>query len=160
MRILLAMDASADSRQALDWVARIRWPVGSRIIVLGMAQLEDRDMNLAPEVSLPSSDLTRAQLEKTGQVVSRAVRKLREAGLSTEGRVAVGASRPPLFEDICRERVDLVVIGASSRLGGSTRTPCSAPGFIWTQAPCSVLVVKRDRSLRAQQPSPIAARST
>lgn len=160
MKILLAMDASADSRQALDWVARIRWPAGSRILVLGMAQLKDGDVNSASDAGSHPSDLTHAQLEKTGHVVSRAVRTLREVGLSSKGRLAVGNSPPSLIKDICRERVDLVVIGSSSHLGGTRRTRCSVPGLVVTQVPCSILVVKRDRRLPTKQPSRIAARTT
>ena len=38
MKILIALDASPHSERALDFVTRMRWPAGSRVIVLSVLQ--------------------------------------------------------------------------------------------------------------------------
>ncbi|MGH7723851.1 MAG: universal stress protein [Candidatus Eiseniibacteriota bacterium] len=157
MKILLAVDGSPGSRRAVDFVTRIGWPAGSRIIVLGTARLEDGEIEATPEAGSAPSDPAQILREKSDLAVSRAVRTLREAGLSAGSQPAFGPARPALIQATCRERVDLVVIGSSSRAGVARRMLHDVSGHFVTDAPCSVLVVKRERQVRTKRP-PLTAK--
>src|SRR5438046_939074 len=111
MKILIALDASAHSDRALDFVARMRWPAGSRVIVLSVLQPVAGAVTSPYEPAPMAAENLEVLRQQFEEVVSRAERTLCEVGFSTEGRVLAGDPRQILIEIAHGERADLIVVG-------------------------------------------------
>ncbi|TMQ63242.1 MAG: universal stress protein [Candidatus Eisenbacteria bacterium] len=142
MKILIALDASPHSEHALQFVSRMRWPAGSRVIVVSALQPMARAAAAGPDLgALPAQvlDDQRRQLE---ELVSNAESELRESGFATEGRTEVGDPRAVLLAFAQSERADLIVVGSHGRTGIAKLMLGSVSSHVVTHASCSVLVVK------------------
>ncbi|MBI1795861.1 MAG: universal stress protein [Candidatus Eisenbacteria bacterium] len=141
MKIVIAVDDSACSRQAVEFVIRMRWPAGSRVIVASVAPLAASVVMPAygPDVALPA----RTEHE---ELVARTEQQLRESGFATEGRLLAGDAREALVELARAERADLMVLGSHGRTGLARLMLGSVSSHAVSHAPCSVLVVKRGRN--------------
>ena len=142
MKILIALDASAHSDKALDFAARMRWPAGSRVIVLSVLQPVINALVSPFETSAVEAELLEQQRQRLETLVSGAERRLREIGMSTEGRVVAGDPREVLIQLARAERADLMVVGSHGHTGITKWMLGSVSGHVVTHAPCSVLVVK------------------
>ena len=143
MKILIGLDASTHSERVLDFVARMRWPAGSRVIVISVLQpVPSAVTGVYEATALPTDGMEgiRQQLE---EVVARAEGALREVGFSTEGRVVAGEPRQALIQAAESERADLIVVGSHGRSGLAKMMLGSVSSHVVTHAPCSVLVVKQ-----------------
>ena len=142
MRILIALDASEHSERALDFVTRMRWPAGSRVMVLSVLQPVAGTLS-AFEPGVASAGLLEEQRGRLEEVVARAEGTLRESGFSTEGRVVAGDPREALVQTARSERADLLVVGSHGHSGLTKLMLGSVSSHVVTHAPCSVLVVKQ-----------------
>jgi nucleotide-binding universal stress UspA family protein len=138
---VIALDASAHSARALDFVRRMRWPAGSRVMVLSIVQpvvsavAGAFDHRTAPEAV--------QRRRRARDLVEQAAERLREAGIATEARIVDGDPRDVLTEITGLERVDLLVVGSHGLTGVSKLLLGSVSSHVVTHAPCSVLVVKQ-----------------
>ncbi|HEY2953944.1 MAG TPA: universal stress protein [Candidatus Eisenbacteria bacterium] len=142
MKILIALDASPHSEHALQFVTRMRWPAGSRVLVVSALQPIARAAAASPDLAdLPAQALDdrRQELE---ELVSNAQSELRASGFATEGRVEVGEPRERLLSVAQSERADLIVVGSHGRTGLAKLMLGSVSSHVVTHASCSVLVVK------------------
>lgn len=144
MKILIAIDKSAHSARALDFVSRMRWPAGSRVIVLSVLQPIAGVSGGAFEPPGVTQELLESQRKELEELVAGAESALREVGFSTEGRVLPGEPRDALVEAAQTERADLIVLGSHGRSGLAKMMLGSVSSHVVTHAPCSVLVVKHD----------------
>lgn len=151
MKILVALDPSTCSESALDFVARIRWPAGSRTLVLSV--LQPVAGPLGPFDAAASLQESREQRRRVEVLVSHARRVLRQAGQSAEARLAEGSPGDVVVDVARDESVDLVVVGSRGRRG-IARLLGSVSNHVVAHAPCSVLIVKS-----AREPGPDAARA-
>jgi nucleotide-binding universal stress UspA family protein len=142
MKILIAVDDSPHSERAVNFVSRMRWPAGSRVIVVTVVQ---------PVASALAGTYGGGGPDPAGEhkhceeIVTRAEGVLRAAGFATEGHVAEGGDpRDALVELARSERVDLLIVGSHGRTGLAKLMLGSVSSHIVTHAPCSVLVVKQD----------------
>lgn len=142
MKILIAIDASPHSEKALDFVARMRWPAGSRVIVLSVLQPVINAVVSPFETAGVEAELLDQQRQTLEALVSGAERRLRETGMSTEGRVVAGDPREVLIQLARGERADLLVVGSHGHTGIAKWMLGSVSAHVVTHAPCSVLVVK------------------
>ena len=143
MRILIAVDESAHSDRAVRFVARMRWPAGSRVIVANV---------LAPVLTPPTTggeggvpltiEVTEQQRQLARSVTARAEAALREAGIAAESRTPTGDPREALLRLVKDERIDLLVVGSHGRTGFAKLLLGSVSSHAVTHAHCSVLVVK------------------
>jgi nucleotide-binding universal stress UspA family protein len=144
MKILIALDASAHSGRALEFVTRMRWPAGSRMIVV--SALQPAISAFAATTGLGEAAVEAEVLEverrQHQDLVSKAEGILRESGFSTEGRVLVGDPREALLEVAHAERADLLVVGSRGQTGLAKLMLGSVSSHVVAHAPCSVLVVK------------------
>ena len=142
MKILIALDASPRSEHALQFVSRMRWPAGSRVLVVSALQPMVSAAAASPDLGeLPAQvlDDRRRELE---ELVANAESELRESGFATEGRVEVGDPREVLLSVAQDERADLLVVGSHGRTGIAKLMLGSVSSHVVTHASCSVLVVK------------------
>ena len=142
MKILIALDASPHSERAVDFVARIRWPAGSRVMVLSVMQPVTHPAAGPYDAATLEAEMIAERCQRLEDVVSSAERRLRENGFATEGRVLVGDPRESLTQAARSERADLLVMGSHGRTGIAKLMLGSVSSHIVTHASCSVLVVK------------------
>lgn len=142
MKILIALDDSQHSRRAVDFLTRMRWPAGSRMIVVSV-------LPAFPAVARSKSDVpveaefTATLLPQAQAAIVHAEGILREAGFCAEGRVLMGDPRDALVLAAKEERVDLLVLGSHGRTGLARFLLGSVSSHAVNHAPCSVLVVKQ-----------------
>lgn len=143
MKILIALDDSPHSNRALEFVTRMRWPAGSRVIVLAALQPAATPMSATEAPLTVLSEHLDEQREQLEGLVARAEGTLRESGFSTESRVVMGDPREVLVEVAQSERADVLVVGSRGRTGITKLMLGSVSSHVVTHAPCSVLVVKQ-----------------
>lgn len=142
MKILIGVDDSAHSKAALEYVKAMRWPAGTKFVVLAAA---------APAVAYTMVDagavtwMKTAEEETTVQaqeLTARAERELRDTGLSTEAKVVLGDARMAIVDAARNLGVDMVVVGSHGRTGLGKLVMGSVASHVVTHAPCTVTVVK------------------
>ena len=143
MRILLAVDDSPHSRRAVEFAAQMRWPAGSRILVVSvmpppLAPLAALDAPTAAEpLRIHEEDRLQHQ-----ELITRAQDRLRSVGFAVEGRLLEGDPREQILELIEREAVSLLILGSHGRTGIARLLLGSVSSHAVAHSPCSVLVVK------------------
>ena len=143
MKILIALDESPHSKKALQFVSRLRWPAGSRIIVANALQPTVSAAAASPDMGYLPGQLLEEQRREAEELVSKAESELRESGFATEARVEVGDPREVLVSLAESERADILVVGSHGRKGLAKLMLGSVSSHVVTHAPCSVLVVKQ-----------------
>ena len=144
MKILVGLDHSDTSSEALRWVRRVEWPAGSSVIVttaVAPSLLPVSD-GFAPEPEVASA-IYDQQVKAARTLVARAVKTLRDVGLPAEARIVNGDAREELIELARRERSDLIVVGSHGRTGLTKLVLGSVSSHVVTHAPCTVVVVKQ-----------------
>ncbi len=145
MKILVAVDDSPHSARAVRFVARMRWPAGSRVIVANVVTPQLTPPGVGGESGVPLLiEVSEEQREHARAVVAKAEAELREAGIATEERVPTGDPRDALLRLVGEERVDLLVVGSHGRTGFAKLLLGSVSSHAVTHARCSVLVVKEE----------------
>ncbi len=147
MKIILGVDDSVHSNAAVNWIKKMTWPRGTKIVVLSVAR---PPVGAYAEVYVPQPSFHEQVMEQEVRfhqdLSSRIERTLQSAGLDTEARVAEGDPRTALLDVARSERADLVVVGSHGRSGISKLLLGSVAGHVVTHAPCSVVVVKTGES--------------
>jgi nucleotide-binding universal stress UspA family protein len=141
MKILVAVDDSPHSERAVRFVARMRWPAGSRVIVVNaLTPVLTPPVVVGERRALLIGSRGTAPAART--VTGRAEAALRESGIAAESRLPTGDPRDALLRLVNDERADLLVMGSHGRTGFSKLLLGSVSSHAVTHAHCSVLVVK------------------
>src|ERR1043166_440284 len=142
MKIMIAVDGSASSEPVVEFVARTRWPAGSRTVVVSVANAAG--MVVAPhEAASVSAEIEALDVREHEELVARASQALTEAGIACETKVVLGEPANALLQAVRNESVDLLVVGSHGRTGLTKLLLGSVSAHLVGHAPCSVLVVKR-----------------
>ena len=146
MKIMIGVDDSPHSRAAVEFVQKMTWPKGSKVIVVSVvrpvvAVYAEAYAPAGPYPAAVSEDLVRFHQE----TAVSAERDLQGAGLATEARIVHGDPRTALVDAARGERADLLVMGSHGRTGMAKLLLGSVASHVVTHAPCSVMVVKLDR---------------
>ena len=141
MKILLGLDDSQCSQDALDHVLAGAWPEGSRFTVLSavapiFAGSEQTDTADA------ISRLIESQRIYHREIADRAAAQLREAGFPADAHTVVADPRDAILDAARSRGVDLIVVGSHGRTGIKKLLLGSVASHVVTHAPCSVLVVR------------------
>ncbi|HET7225263.1 MAG TPA: universal stress protein [Candidatus Eisenbacteria bacterium] len=142
MKILIAVDDSPHSERAVEFVTRIRWPAGSRLMVLTVVQPVTTALAGPVETGM-GLEFGQELRERHQALVTRTENVLRTCGFATEGRVVEGDPRDALLQIARDEHVDLIVVGSHGRTGLAKLMLGSVSSTAVTHAPCSVLVIKK-----------------
>lgn len=143
MKILVAVDDSPHSERAVRFVARMRWPAGSRVIVVNVMTPVLTPPAAGGESGVPLLiEVSEEQRQMGRDLTSRAEAELRESGIATESRLPTGDPRDALLRLVTEERADLLVMGSHGRTGFAKLLLGSVSSHAVTHAHCSVLVVK------------------
>ncbi len=151
MRILIGVDDSPCSRDAVAFVRGLAWPTDARVHVLSAVPPATGTTPVIDTVPIPAAlEETRRQQE----LVSRYERSFVEAGFLTHASVPAGDPRLELERAADAQDADLVVVGSHGRSGLSKLVLGSVAAHIVSHVPNSVLVVKRAAALRAGPATP------
>jgi len=143
MKILVAVDDSPHSERAVRFVARMRWPAGSRVIVVNVMTPVLTPPVVGGDGGVPLMiEVTEEQRQQARTVTGRSEAALRESGIAAESRLPAGDPREALLRLVADERADLLVMGSHGRTGLSKLLLGSVSSHAVTHAHCSVLVVK------------------
>ncbi len=143
MKILIAVDDSPQAGRAARFVAGMRWPAGSRVIVAAVVRAATPAPGMAGGVE--AADAIADLHQRFSSALHRARDLLRAAGLSTEERLVQGDARERLLEMVEAERVDLLVLGSRGHNRLLRLLLGSVSSHAVTHARCSVLVMKGNR---------------
>lgn len=141
MQVIVGVDDSKFSDEAIRYVSEAVWPKTAKFLVLSAAT----PIFMGPgEAAAPQAiaDLMEQQQQYHREIAERGATRLRQAGLTAEARMTTGDPRTYLEETARTERADLIVVGSHGRSGIKKVLLGSVASHVVTHAPCPVLVVK------------------
>ncbi|HKV39246.1 MAG TPA: universal stress protein [Blastocatellia bacterium] len=139
MKILLAVDASEFSDEAVRQVAARIWPPGTVICVYSVIDLA-RFGEVAVEAGLFTSGLT----EDAEALVKRTGARLAEQGLHTVTEVGLGPCASTIVDYARSWEADFIFVGSHGRRGITRFLLGGVSRAVLHKAPCSVVVAKTD----------------
>jgi nucleotide-binding universal stress UspA family protein len=144
MKILLAVDGSSHSQNAVDEVARRQWPHGTVVRVLAAVQHTPPP---SAEFVLGAAE-TLAQLwnerkAEAERVTLRAADGLNTMPVKIETAVREGDARSAIVDEAKEWGADLIVVGSHGHTGLKRWLLGSVAQSVVSHAPCSVEVVRR-----------------
>jgi nucleotide-binding universal stress UspA family protein len=150
MRIILAIDDSQFSADAVEEVRARLWPADTTVRVLSAVE------PITPPVTEPyydgSGTLERLRQELTKrceELTARAADSLRESGLRAETVVRPGDPRSVIVDEATEWSADLIVVGSHGYAGIKRFLLGSVAHSVVSHAPCSVQVVRKRPSEQA-----------
>ena len=144
MKILLAVDGSEYSAEAVKEVAARPWPPDTTVRVLSAVE-----MVVTPGTELwfdAGGQLERAQQEmqkQAAQLTAGVSEKLRASGLTAESAVRDGDPRAVIVDEAREWGADLIVVGSHGHTGLKGWLLGSVAQSVVSHAPCSVEVVRK-----------------
>lgn len=144
MRVLLASDASADSRRATRWLRDFQLPSDTKVSVLTVATLTE-----PPRDAQTTSQLRERVVAQARQAAERAAKILRVRWPDVETVVTLGDPRTEIVHVAEEARVDMIALGARG-LGRLERLLVGSTSLtVARYAPCPVVIVQgRPRPVR------------
>ena len=143
MKILIGVDDSKHSQKALEFVKQMKWPEGTRVLVVSAVR---EILPVYSEVYVPPASYSERLMDDLfkhhQEMASDAEKELRDAGFKTEAKVLQGDPRAVIVDLARAERADLIVVGSHGRTGLAKILIGSVASHIVAHAPCNVTVVK------------------
>jgi nucleotide-binding universal stress UspA family protein len=143
MRILLAIDGSEYSAQAVKAVVERPWP--SDTVVRVMHAVDTPIPPIVGEIAYVGGDVVAAQQESTRvgeELVARVANLLEAATLKAETVVREGKPELRIVDEAKEWSADLIVIGSHGYTGLKRLVLGSVAQSVVGHAPCSVEVVR------------------
>jgi nucleotide-binding universal stress UspA family protein len=134
MKILLAIDASSASQNAVEQVAARPWPAGSQVHVLTVVE---------PSHAWALSPIVEEVNARARQLVEDAAQRLRSHGWETEAQVGQGDPKTVILDHAAEGmNADLIVLGAHGTGAIERFLLGSVSRAVLRFAPCSVELVR------------------
>src|SRR5687767_13888302 len=112
MKILLAVDGSSHSSDAIDEVAGRPWPPSSQARVISVIQPYTPPATEYVLASATMEDIRRQQTQEADHINGRAAEALKRANLSTDTSVREGDPRSAIVDEATDWGADLIVLGS------------------------------------------------
>ena len=146
MRILLAVDGSTPSQDAIDEVASRPWPTSSMARVISVVRTYIPPATEFVPAALTPQDIWQQHEKDAQQIADAAAERLRPAGLSVDKAVRQGDPRTVIVDEAAEWGADLIVVGSHGHTGLTRLLLGSVAQAVVAHAPCSVEVVRRRRT--------------
>ena len=146
MKILLAIDDSPYSADAVEEVATRPWPKGSTVRLLSAVDVTPIATDPAFLATLDIDALRSEITRRYKKVMSLAAGSLQENGLTVEMVVRDGDPRSVIVDEAKDWSANLVVVGSHGYTGVKRWLLGSVAHSIVSHAPCSVEVVRKSRA--------------
>lgn len=144
MRVLLAIDDSQHSWEAVESVASRPWPSGTIVRVISSVEYM---IPAGIEFWYDSSSLfektRQGMIKRAEEITSRAVNLLAASGLRANSAVRDGNPRIAIIEEARDWNADLIVVGSHAHTGLKRWLIGSVAQSIVSHAPCSVEVIQQ-----------------
>ena len=144
MKLLLAIDNSECSAEAIKEVAKRPWPSKTTVRVISVVE---RVPPPAAELWYDASgSLKRVQQEMTKQAVElteKTSNTFKKKGLRVESVVREGDARSVIVDESRKWSADLIVLGSHGYSGIQRLLLGSVASSVANHAPCSVEIVRR-----------------
>ncbi|MGE0886479.1 MAG: universal stress protein [Blastocatellales bacterium] len=146
MRVLLAIDDSQHSWEAVESVAARPWPSGTIVRVMSSVEYM---IPAGPEFWYDANGIfertRKGMLKRAEQITSRAVNTLAGCGLWANKVVRDGNPRAAIIEEAIDWNADLIVVGSHAYTGIKRLILGSVAQYVVSHAPCSVEVIQQRR---------------
>jgi|SRR5690349_739668 len=146
MRILLAVDGSSPSQEAVDELARRPWPTPSSMRIISVVRPYIPSATEFVPGTLTTQEVRQQHLEHAEDILLRAAERLEKAGLHIDTVVREGDPRAEIVDEATDWRADLIVVGSHGHTGLTRLLLGSVAQAVVAHAPCSVEVVRRRRT--------------
>ena len=143
MKILLAVDGSPHSQDAVDEVVGRPWPSNTTIRVMSAIQPYPPPATEFVIAGATSDDIRQQQTTDAERVIDHAAGALKANNLPVETVVREGDPRSTIIDEAEGWGADLIVVGSHGRTGLKRLFLGSVAQAIVSHAPCSVEVVRR-----------------
>jgi nucleotide-binding universal stress UspA family protein len=144
MKILLAVDGSESSENAVQAVASRPWPLGTTVRVLSVIEAK---LLLAAEFGydpgLSRETALQEMTKRAEALTTRVADSLHATGLSADRIVRVGDPREKIVNEAKQWPADLIVVGSHGDTGVRRWLLGSVAQSVVRHAPCSVEVVRQ-----------------
>ena len=146
MKILLAIDGSDCSQQAVETVAQRPWPAGSQVKIISAVSLF---VPVAPDPLVLyigyRDEMLEAERKRARGDLNRAAERLRRgscAQLQIGTKIVEGNPKRVIIEEGENWGADLIVVGSHGYTGAKRWLMGSVAQSVVTHAPCSVEIVR------------------
>jgi nucleotide-binding universal stress UspA family protein len=146
MRILIAVDGSAPSQDAIAEIASRPWPNGSMARVISVVRHYVPPATEFVPGALTPQDVLQQHEKDAQQIADSAAERLQSSGLSVEKAVRQGDPRAAIVDEAAEWAADLIVVGSHGHTGLTRLLLGSVAQAVVAHAPCSVEVVRRRRT--------------
>jgi nucleotide-binding universal stress UspA family protein len=152
MKILLAVDGSTYSDDAIDEVARRPWPADSEVKIL--SSIDPPYMPSAEPWAIPVSyvgELEKAARERTEAIVGSALKRLQNAldpAIKVTTETPLGWAKREILNAAESWKADLIVLGSHGYGAWERFLLGSVSSAVANHAPCSVEIVRRPHAKR------------
>lgn len=143
MKILLAIDDSQYSADAVEEVASRPWPLGTTVRVLSAVHIAPIAKEPMFVASVDNDDVRQEITRLHQELTARAADSLRKSGLAAETVVRQGDPRSVIVDEASDWSADLIVLGSHGYSGIKRWLLGSVAQSVVSRAPCSVEVVRR-----------------
>ncbi len=147
MRILLAVDGSAPSQEAIDELALRPWPTASSMRVISVVQPYVPTATEFVPGALTTQEVRQQHLQHAEGIVLGAAERLEKPGLHIDTVVREGDPRTEIVDEATEWRADLIVVGSHGHTGLTRLLLGSVAQAVVAHAPCSVEVVRRRKTV-------------
>lgn len=145
MKILIGVDGSAHSQEAIDEVIRRPWPNGTVVRLLSAVQTI-----IPPAVEFAGAiswqEITEQHTKEAEHLTARLATAFTSTGLKVETKVRQGDPRSEIISDALEWGADLIVVGSHGHTRLERLLVGSVAHSIINHAPCSVEIVRRRQS--------------
>jgi nucleotide-binding universal stress UspA family protein len=157
MKILLAVDESSYSAEAVRAVAERPWPRGTTIRVLSVVEwlvppLMSSAAQLPYDTAGSLQQMREQRVQTANDLTSKVASSLAEKGLATETAVRDGDPRSVIVDEAKDWPADLIVVGSHGYTGITRWLMGSVAQSVVSHAPCSVEVVRGRAGALGQPP--------
>lgn len=146
MRILIAVDGSQCSDEAVEEIGRRPWPEGSKIKVLNAFELPlpitSEGWALPPHYFEELDVAVRRQARSIVERASERLKALAGPSVVVEGKVVPGSPRAVILDEANNWRADLIVVGSHGYRAWERFLMGSVSQSVVSHAKCSVEVVR------------------
>jgi nucleotide-binding universal stress UspA family protein len=143
VKILLAIDDSSFSEQAIQAVAGQTRPQESEVLIFNVVDLLPVVAGSEFWVTAPDlGELRKTELKRSRAVVAKAAERLRAAGLQVSTQVEEGEPKNRILDVAAEWKADLIVLGSHGRKGFDRFLLGSVSEAVARHAHCSVQIVR------------------
>lgn len=144
MKVIVAVDGSECSDNAVTFVTEHGWKEGTSFMVLSVVQPPPREFNFLRQTSDAPTIYEEKIVTQSERITSKAAERLAKdlTGFVVEQRVETGPVAGTIVKIARHWKADLIVVGSHGRTGVEKMFLGSVAEEIVNTAPCSVEVIR------------------